>query len=86
MPTRSAKYWKGIGRFITHYNVQRYHEAPGNVTPDDIYYERRESILAHRAKLKDETLSRRKAINHQPQGPDGAKPYLNSGPENFHSF
>jgi len=24
--------------------------------------------------------------HHQPQGPDGGKPYLNSGPENRHSL
>jgi transposase len=38
------------------------------------------------SKLKRDTLSRRRVINHQPQGPDGGKPYLNSGPENCHSF
>jgi transposase len=54
-------------------------KALGNVTPDDVYYGRRESILERRAKLKAETLSRRRSVNHQPQGPDGSKPYLKSG-------
>jgi putative transposase len=75
-----------IGRFISFYNGQRYHEALGNVTPDDVYYGRRESILTRREKLKRETLSRRRVINHQPLGPDGGKPYLKSGPESCHSF
>jgi hypothetical protein len=46
-----------------------------------VYYGRQESILGRRAKLKAETLSRRKAVNHQPQGPDGSKPTLNQAPK-----
>ena len=60
-----------IGRFIAFYKARRYNEAPGNVTPDDVYYGRRESILKHRERLKEETLARRREANTKPQGPEG---------------
>ena len=54
---------RDIHAFFAYCSLQRYHEALGNVTPDDVYYGRRETILEARRKLKAETLTRRKAIN-----------------------
>ena len=52
-----------ISAFIEYYNSRRYHEALGNVTPDDVYFGRRDSIQTRRRKLQGKTLARRQAIN-----------------------
>jgi len=52
-----------VGSFNTYYNSVRYHEALGNVTPDDVYFGRREKILTARRKLKNKTLVKRRVIN-----------------------
>lgn len=53
--------------FVAYYNSERYHESLDDVTPDDVYFGRREAILTERRKLKNITLAKRRKINLTPK-------------------
>ncbi len=53
---------EAIEEFIEYYNHKRYHEALDNITPADVYYGRREQILARRKEVKRKTLQ--VGLNH----------------------
>jgi transposase InsO family protein len=55
-----------VGKFISNYNKNRYHESLGNVTPDDVFYGRREKIVKAREDKRRLTLMRRKEYNRSP--------------------
>ncbi len=52
-----------IKEFVTYYNNERYHESLNNLTPADVYFGRRESILERREVIKQNTLRSRKKEN-----------------------
>jgi len=64
---------EAIEEFFEYYNHRRYHEALGNVTPADVYYGRREDILARRKEAKQKTLQGRLKHNRKMRELDRTK-------------
>ena len=47
-PKIDSKKYLAIASFMEYYSQHRYHNSPGNVTPDEVYHSRRKSILTLR--------------------------------------
>lgn len=54
-----------IAQFVEHYNTRRYHESLNNLTPEDVWLNRGQSILEQRRKSKLKTLNLRKQLYWQ---------------------
>ncbi|MCF8059310.1 MAG: integrase core domain-containing protein [Bacteriovoracaceae bacterium] len=52
-----------VDKVINFYNQSRYHESLGNVTPDEVFYGRREKIIKEREEKRRLTIMRRKNYN-----------------------
>ena len=64
---------EAIEKFSEYYNHRRYHEALGNDTPADVYFGRREDILARRKEAKSKTLQARREHNQKLRELDRSK-------------
>ena len=53
-----------VAAFVEHYNHGRYHESLGNLTPADVYFERGETILLERERIKRQTIANRRLQHH----------------------
>lgn len=56
---------RAVADFVAYYNQRRYHEGIGNVAPADVYFGRREAILAQRREVKQRTQELRKLYYRQ---------------------
>jgi transposase InsO family protein len=54
-----------IAAFITHYNHLRYHESLGNLTPADVYFERGQTIIIERERIKRQTITNRRLLHRR---------------------
>jgi transposase InsO family protein len=52
-----------ISGFVRFYNLERYHEALGAVSPDDMLNGRREGILKRRKEVQAQTIQNRRTFN-----------------------
>jgi putative transposase len=54
-----------IGAFVERYNHCRYHESLGNLTPADVYFDRANTILDRRRKIKELTIRKRRLAHRR---------------------
>ena len=51
-----------IGEFVDYYNTARYHESLNNLTPEDVYTGRGQTVLNRRRRIKQKTLEQRRRL------------------------
>ena len=54
-----------IAEFVDYYNTERYHESLDNLTPEDVYTGRGQTVLNRRRKIKQETIERRRRLYYR---------------------
>jgi putative transposase len=54
-----------LNEFIEYYNTQRYHESLNNLTPEDVYTGRGQTVLNRRMKIKQKTIAERRRLYYK---------------------
>ena len=54
-----------ISEFVDYYNTERYHESLDNLTPEDVYTGRGQTILDQRRKIKLKTIEKRRRLYYR---------------------
>jgi transposase InsO family protein len=54
-----------IDEFVNYYNTQRYHESLNNLTPEDVYTGRGQTVLNRRRRIKLKTLAERRRLYYR---------------------
>ncbi len=54
-----------IGDFINYYNTERYHESLNNLTPEDVYTGRGQTVLNRRMRIKQKTIAERRRLYYK---------------------
>ena len=54
-----------IAEFVDYYNSERYHESLNNLTPEDVYTGRGQTVLNRRRKIKQKPINQRRRLYYQ---------------------
>jgi putative transposase len=54
-----------LDEFVNYYNTERYHESLDNLTPEDVYTGREQSILERRRRIKQKTIEKRRRLYYR---------------------
>ena len=54
-----------LGEFIEYYNTQRYHESLNNLTPEDVYTGRGQTVLNRLMAIKQKTIAEQRRLYYR---------------------
>jgi transposase InsO family protein len=54
-----------IAEFVEYYNTERYHETLNDLTPEDVFTGRGQTVLNRRRKIKQKTIQQRRRLHYR---------------------